>query len=683
MKKKLSRLNWLLLLSLLALALPGSTRAGTPLSAENFLEIRAAVQVALDASEHLYAIVFDVEIDQITYYSDWAIVGLNLYEKGTHELVPTEPGIALAWRIGMDWAVALPDDAVWGTQVAAAPEQLLPQSMKELLLVSSNETELNQLQAYGGYYLPWPQGVTHRLTRSISHGCPGTTCYAFDFADANDQLFEITAARNGTVKYAVWTYPNGYWDGDANHANYIVIQNDIGLYDVYLHLAYDSIPSHLRTSGSVVHRGEKVGNADDTGHSTGHHLHFHAHANAASWYGTAVDITFDDVSVCGGRPRLPAEDSCATTNYYTSGNPRPDSTPPTSSVSLSGTPGENGWYVSAVQVTLSASDNSGGSGVKTLQCNIDNGGWQTYIDPFTLSGAGAHTVEYKAQDNAGNWETPQSVTFNIDAAAPNNPTSVAPGCAATHNVWQNACADPAFTWSGASDGASGVAGYQRYWGTDPNGVSDAWTTSTTFDPGAVGAGAMYLRVRTKDNAGNWSGWTTLFAFRYDATAPTGSLALNNGDTVTYATLVRLTTTSTDAHSSVGDVRFRDVNGAWSDWQLYSPNLYWQLPGLTGQTLGVEVQYRDRAGNTSSVYRDTIALNLYPARPASTNYRLARSTFGASGATRTSPNYQVWSTLGQPAPIGVMQSIGYRMVSGYWARLEAAQYAIYLPLVIRQ
>ena len=260
----------------------------------------------------------------------------------------------------------------------------------------------------------------------------------------------------------------------------------------------------------------------------------------------------------------------------------PDRTAPTTSISLSGIAGENGWYTSAVQVTLSASDNSGGSGLKLVQYKIGDGDWHNYTGAFNVSGEGRHTIYYQAQDNAGNWESIKTVTVKIDA-----------------------------------------------------------------------------------------------------TAPTGSLALNNGDTVTYATLVRLTTTSTDAHSGVGDVRFRDVNGPWSDWQLYSPNLYWQLPGLTGQTLGVEVQYRDRAGNTSSVYRDTIALNLYPARPASTNYRLARSTFGASGATRTSPNYQVWSTLGQPAPIGVMQSIGYRMVSGYWARLEAAQYAIYLPLVIRQ
>ena len=374
-------------------------------------EIQKSVQYALDNSSHLFVKIFDVGIDKITYRDNWAVIMLQLYEKGTNNLVATEPGIAIAWKDNDGWITALPNDKEWLANIPLVPGLLLSQEMKDFLLVDASQTETSQVQAqvYSGYYLPWPQGVTHRLTRSISHGCPGIECYAFDFADTGDPLFELTASRSGVVWRAVWTYPNGYenWD-NCSQANYLVVKNDIGLYDVYLHLAQDSIPSDLRAPGNPVLRGEKIGNADDTGCSTGHHLHFQAHTNPNSWYGQSVDITFADVSVCGGRPRLPAENSCATTNYYTSGNTRPDSIPPTTSASLSGTTGENGWYLSAVQVTLSATDN-GGSGVKQTQYKIDSGAWEIYIAPFLVPGDKNHTVSYKSVDIDDNWEPVQQV----------------------------------------------------------------------------------------------------------------------------------------------------------------------------------------------------------------------------------------------------------------------------------
>ncbi len=741
-KKLLCRLNWLVLICLLALALPGSTRAEAPISAINIL----GIPVAFDPPEFQYVKIFDVEPGSTTCYNNWTEVRYNFYKKDTHEFAYTAPRLTLSaeqpdldllqqqlaeiainhevhitqlalqeewatamviqkyngqvlvgegslliarWN-GQIWDIVFEGSREFRTILPAIPSSLISQERKAALDYENIILAENTSIMASGYKLPWSAGVSYYISRAWATGtCNHAGSNAVDVVMPIGSM--IVAAREGVVDQVIQSNTAcGCSTDNTAYENRIRIRHSDNTYAYYSHIGRNQA---LVSVGQNVIQGQPLAMSDQIGNSCGSgscvagtctisgcgstctatsgcrpgaHLHFHVQNSA----GQRLYITFDDVGAIVG---------CQS---YTSGN-NPDSIPPTSSASLFGAAGENSWYTSAVQVTLSASDNSGGSGVKLTQYRIDAGDWQNYAGAFSVSGDGGHTVYYRSQDNAGNWETEKSTTFKIDTTAPTNATSAASGCAATHNTWQNVCNDPAFTWSGAADATSGLAGYQVYWGSDPNGASATWVTSAAYDAAAASEGVTYLGVRTKDNAGNWSGWTTLFAFRYDATAPTGSLALNNGDTVTYATLVRLATTAADAHSGVWEVRFRDVNGTWSDWQLYSPNLYWQLPGPTEQTLGVETQFRDRAGNTSPVYRDTIALNLYPARPASTNYRLARSTFGASGATRISTNYKIWSTLGQPAPIGVMQSTGYRMVSGYWARLEAAQYAVYLPLVIRQ
>jgi hypothetical protein len=254
-------------------------------------------------------------------------------------------------------------------------------------------------------------------------------------------------------------------------------------------------------------------------------------------------------------------------------------------MSLSGTTGDNGWYKSAVQVTLSAADNSGGSGVSQTQYKIDTGNWQTYSTPFSVSTDGTHTVYYKSVDIKGNWETEKSTIVRIDAAAPN-----------------------------------------------------------------------------------------------------GSLAIQNGSTQTYSTVVNLNTQANDATSGVAAVRFRDsAQASWSIW--YAPgSTFWQLIGSHGQTVSVEAQFKDNAGNVSAVYSDSITINLYPVRPFSSLYVLQSSTFGAVGMQVNSSQYVLNGTAGQPTIIGQMVSSNYRMNSGYWAMIEAPSetttYYLYLPLIRR-
>ena len=188
------------------------------------------------------------------------------------------------------------------------------------------------------------------------------------------------------------------------------------------------------------------------------------------------------------------------------------------------------WFREPVQVRLTADDGNTGrarSGVKEIHYRLDSGAWQTRSGSstsFTVSDDGTHTVEYYAVDNVGNQESTRSATFKIDQTPPSPPGGVNETHGVVSNQWQKAHNTPTFTWAASSDATSGVWGYQFYFGTDPNGV--AYQTFLASDPrewtpqpGGVRTDTYYLRGRTRDNAGNWSNWASLFTFRYDGTPP--------------------------------------------------------------------------------------------------------------------------------------------------------------------
>src|SRR5207245_8982906 len=88
-----------------------------------------------------------------------------------------------------------------------------------------------------------------------------------------------------------------------------------------------------------------------------------------------------------------------------------DTVPPTTTATLSGTAGANGWFVSAVTVTLSATDAT--SGVTNTSYQIDGGIWLVYTGPFVV-GQGVHTVDYFSVDLAGLTEATHSQVIEVD-----------------------------------------------------------------------------------------------------------------------------------------------------------------------------------------------------------------------------------------------------------------------------
>ncbi|MFC1716933.1 CARDB domain-containing protein, partial [Candidatus Poribacteria bacterium] len=200
-----------------------------------------------------------------------------------------------------------------------------------------------------------------------------------------------------------------------------------------------------------------------------------------------------------------------------------DDTPPAAPISLTALPSD--WTNNSV-FSIGWTDPSDPSGIDKAYYRIGSapssptdGIWST-ISPFPAAATseGGQAIYVWLMDGAGNLNhnNRDTAILYYDATSPSNPTS----CTETHGVQsgvdQNTVNDPSFTWSGASDSASGIDNYYYYWGTNASGTSTTYTALAGYDPSAVSPGTYYLRLKTRDNAGNDASWTTVFTFIYSA-----------------------------------------------------------------------------------------------------------------------------------------------------------------------
>ncbi|WP_203919079.1 glycoside hydrolase family 3 C-terminal domain-containing protein [Rugosimonospora africana] len=92
----------------------------------------------------------------------------------------------------------------------------------------------------------------------------------------------------------------------------------------------------------------------------------------------------------------------------------PAATPaPTTAASVAPHPNGAGWYTTAPTVKLSGTDHSNW-GLASTEYNLDGAGWQTYSAPFTVTGDGVHTLQYRSTDRAGNTEPAKALTIRVD-----------------------------------------------------------------------------------------------------------------------------------------------------------------------------------------------------------------------------------------------------------------------------
>jgi len=160
--------------------------------------------------------------------------------------------------------------------------------------------------------------------------------------------------------------------------------------------------------------------------------------------------------------------------------------------SLSGVPGTNGWYISDVRLSASASDPAPGSGVDAFTYILNGGAETSYVGALTLSD-GQHTVQLNAQDKAGlTYSTEQ--TIKVDTIYPSLNVQTTPPNWISNSIALNGT---------ASDNGSGLSKVEistdggQTWQPVIGTASWGYTWNTQNSPN----GMRDVHVRAMDNAG--------------------------------------------------------------------------------------------------------------------------------------------------------------------------------------
>jgi len=368
---------------------PSGDQEAPPPEIQGEKDLEEAIETALaNSSGRWKESTYKIDYIQLQDDGKMAIVWLAPVDPETGEFLGREPELALAEQNETgEWQILLEDEPSFEATFKTfqyAEKSLL----KGDILLGEQEALPKSGTVYGGYYLPWAAGLEKRLTWSVGH----TSCspiyyctHAFDFADGT--MFPLVAAKGGSVFHWRDTCANG----DSTCTNSITIQDKSTTpwtYQIYLHIAQGSVPDNLKQVGTPVTQGQYIANVDDTGYSSGHHVHFMVVTedtrvfsySMQSYWGVAEDITFKDVDINwdpvtrGGRPRLAYE--AATyggegRTYYISGNA--PANPPTGGLT---TPAANTYLTNQIMtVTGWGRDDVAVTKVEVL-ANYD-GSWVT------------------------------------------------------------------------------------------------------------------------------------------------------------------------------------------------------------------------------------------------------------------------------------------------------------------
>jgi len=303
------------------------------------------------------------------------------------------------------------------------------------------------------------------------------------------------------------------------------------------------------------------------------------------------------------------------------------------SLSVPAPNGQNGWFVSPVTISASASDSV--SGVASTQVKIDGGSWQA--GPVTVGGQGTHSAQAQATDRAGNTAASSVTAFKIDSVTPNLVIN-APAVDGQNGWYVTA---PSISVSG-SDATSGLAAAELQ---VDGGSWQAGPASLSTD------GTHILNYRARDNAGNQKTATGTYAV--DTTDPQMSVNLTGtaGSAGWYRSTVSAAPSASDATSGVASLEARLDGGAWRS----------TFPFTLGEGQhSLETRTADQAGNQASTTQ-TVRVDMTPPTLQAT----IPPADGQNGWYTSAPTLKVTGTDALSGLAAAQIKIG----SGAWIRGE--------------
>ncbi|MEV4754111.1 family 16 glycoside hydrolase [Micromonospora sp. NPDC049559] len=280
-----------------------------------------------------------------------------------------------------------------------------------------------------------------------------------------------------------------------------------------------------------------------------------------------------------------------------------DTTPPTVTAQVTGERNGDGDYLGSATVTLTATDSE--SGVERVEYSLDGAAYAAYTAPVTVTATGAHTVDYRATDAAGNTAPAQAVAFTV--VAPSGEDTTPPTVTAQVTGERNGDGEylgSATVTLTATDDESGVE-HVEY---SLDGAAYAHYAAPVV---VEQAGDHTVSYRATDRAGNTSTvgtatFTVLAGSGGDTTPPTVTAQVTGErDGEDYVGTATVTLTATDTGSGVARVEY-SLDGA--AYAAYTAPVTVTATGA--HTLGYRAT--DRAGNTSTVGTATFRVVAPPA-----------------------------------------------------------------------
>ncbi len=347
--------------------------------------------------------------------------------------------------------------------------------------------------------------------------------------------FPAAGSYNGTVNIFSET-PYGMSNSTVTVR---VEQNSLPVADAGFNQTVNETVVQLDASGSYDSDGNITDYRWDFGDGTVEHGMIFNHSFAQGVHVVTLEVTDDDGGV--------DSDTCTIIV---------DTTPPITTVTLSGIEGNNGWYQSPVSVALNATDNL--TAVDYMMYRLDDGAWKQYNETIYVTMEGMHNLSFYSVDTAGNNEQISTNTFKIDATPPAIEYMIIPSTPGGDQGWY---VNPVHIGFSTTDNISGLDS-QYYQINDSQWQPLMYNNISLWEDGIYTIG-----YRALDKAGN-NASIIPFTISIDGTPPNtnASLAGTAGNNGWYTGNVIVTLNAVDNTSGINITHYQIDDGDWQQYQ---------------------------------------------------------------------------------------------------------------------